>query len=167
MAATLLLEIQAVKAAEVDAKLDNLIMPPPTEAEIHNMSHRLAQAMIDGAADDIHLYLNHRSSIALPDLLGDVMGETNRQQQIKAAAQDALIWIFGLNPSPPDISFEAATGQIEGFDVQRFREVVASVCHRELRETLRMVWRMVDKNEAQVVADRLARYVNIDGVRLQ
>lgn len=91
-----------------------------------------------------------------PDLFGQHCGDRERRKQ------DALIWIFNLNPDGADLAFEWVCNEI-GIDHEVVRRMVARYMRADLKRILRLLACMVSLDHAMKCEIDLLDYVNLSG----
>lgn len=95
-----------------------------------------------------------------PDMFGQVTG--NRTQR----KQDALIWMFNLNPGGAAMPFEWVCNEI-GIDHEIVRRITARNMRSELQRLLRFLEGMLGNEYCRNTEAELLDYVNLDGWRRQ
>lgn len=97
---------------------------------------------------------------AVPDMFDHVAG--NREQR----KQDALIWMFNLNPDGADMPFEWVCNEI-GIDHELVRRVTARNTRAELKRIVKLLAGMVSVEHAKKCEIDLLDYVNLSGWQQQ
>ena len=97
---------------------------------------------------------------APPDMFGQVIG--NREQR----KQDALIWMFSLNPDGAAMPFDWVCNEI-GIDHEAVKRITARNMRGDLRRLLQMLSFMFGTAYGQKVEVDLLDYVNLDGWQCQ
>lgn len=103
--------------------------------------------------------LSGEADPADPDLFGHILGTREQRKQ------DALIWMFDLNPDGSDISFEWVCNEI-GFDPERVRRITGRSVRQDLKRILKLLSNMVGNEHAKTCELNLMDYVNLSGWQL-
>lgn len=115
----------------------------------------IAKLMISRMVDD----LGYKSENGDSDLFGQVAGERELNKQ------DALIWMFNLNPDGSAMSFEWACNET-GLDHESLRSITARSTREDLKRILVLISSMVSLKYAQQCEAELLQYVNLTGWNL-
>lgn len=97
------------------------------------------------------------------DLLGDLASHpTEVGLSAEHRKQDALIWMFDLNPDGADMPFEWVCNEI-GLDHETVRRITARNMRTELKQVLKLLSKMVNFDHAKQCELRLSDYANFSG----
>lgn len=96
---------------------------------------------------------------AEPDMFGHILGTREQRKQ------DALIWMFDLNPDGSDVSFVWVCNEI-GFDAERVRRITGRSVRQDLKRILKLLSYMVSNEHAKTCELNLMDYVNLSGWQL-
>lgn len=97
------------------------------------------------------------------DLLGDLVAQpTDAGLSAEHRKQDALIWMFDLNPNGADMPFEWVCNEI-GLDHEAVRRITARNMRRELKLVLKLLSKLVSFAHAKQCELRLSDYANLSG----
>lgn len=122
--------------------------PEETDSADTFLAKRMFMRMLDDLAG--------KSEQAEPDLFGHIEGI---REQYK---QDALIWLYGLNPDGADVTFEWVCNEI-GFDAELIRRVTGRNVREDLKRLLKMLASMVSPAYAKDCQIQLSDYLDLSG----
>lgn len=74
---------------------------------------------------------------------------------------DAIIWLYDFNPDEVLISFEWVCDMLS-LEAEQVRRIVARTLHAEILQALDLVAEIIDNKHAQVCAEKISEYVNVD-----
>jgi hypothetical protein len=93
---------------------------------------------------------------AAPDMFGHI--EDGREQR----RQEALIWMYDLNPDGADVPFVWVCDEI-GIDAELIRRVTGRSVRDDLKRILKLLSSMVSPEYAKACEDKLMDYINLTG----
>lgn len=76
--------------------------------------------------------------------------------------QDALIWIFNLNPRHARLTFDWVCEELDQ-DPEVYRRVIAKNCRTDLKVIVRVLVSMLGFKKAKQCADKLYEYLDLTG----
>ena len=89
----------------------------------------------------------------------DMFGFTKPNDLVR---QDAIIWLYSLNPEGSDIPFEWVCDGL-GHDPEIFRRIIARNMPEIIKETIRMLSHLVDEKTIRDMVHTMSDYLNLDG----
>lgn len=97
------------------------------------------------------------------DLLGDLSAQSDEHGlSPEHRKQDALIWMFDLNPDGADMPFEWVCNEI-GLDHEAVRRITARNMRSDLKLVLKLLSKLLSFRHAKDCELRLAEYANLSG----
>jgi hypothetical protein len=97
------------------------------------------------------------------DLFGDLSAQPDEHGlSPEHRKQDALIWMFDLNPDGADMPFEWVCNEI-GLDHEAVRRITARNMRTDLKMVLKLLTKLLSFRHAKDCELRLAEYVNLSG----
>lgn len=97
------------------------------------------------------------------DAAGDLFGHIEGAQEQRK--QDALIWMFDLNPDGSEVPFTWVCNEI-GFDAERVRRITGRSVRQDMKRILKLLSSMVSNEYAKKCELNLMDYCNLSGWQL-
>jgi hypothetical protein len=131
-----------------DIDLDSFAAGDTTETFL---AKRMFARMMSDLAGEI--------AATVPDMFGQIVDEREQRKQ------DALIWMFDLNPDGSEMPFTWVCDEI-GFDYELVRRITGRSVRQDMKRILKLLSSMVSHEHAKTCELNLMEYVNLSGWEL-